>query len=318
MIPPEFLERLKLIVPQQDLEAVLRSFSSPEILSIRVNSLKDAVKETCSRLKIDGSLLDPVPWCPDSYQVMGMSHGEVSHHPLAAEGKIYQQSLSSMIPVVVLDPKPGEKVLDACAAPGSKTTQIAAMMCNEGALVAVEAVKGRFFRLKSVCQLLGATIVKCKLCDVRRFHPSDEDAFDKVLVDAPCSSEGRFKSDDPESVAYWSVRKIKEMSYKQKGILMSASRLVKPGGVLVYATCTFAPEENEEVVDWFIRKSEGLFRVEEAGIAGVPVLPCLTSWGKNEYHPDVLKCLRVKPDQAYTGFFVARFKKIEEAVHDDR
>jgi 16S rRNA (cytosine1407-C5)-methyltransferase len=259
---------------------------------------------------MDGALLDPVSWFPYAYQVRGMAREALSHHPLASEGKIYQQSISSMIPAVVLGAKPGERVLDTCAAPGSKTTQIAGMMRNEGVVVAIEAVKGRFFRLKSVCQLLGASVVTCKLCDARRFRPSDGDLFDRVLVDAPCSSEGRFKADDPDSVAYWSVRKVKEMSYKQKGILMSASRMVKPGGTLVYATCTFAPEENEEVVDWFLRKSEG-FSLEDAGIDGVPRLPCLTHWGKDEYHQDVMKCLRVRPDQIYTGFFVAKFKKQE-------
>jgi 16S rRNA (cytosine1407-C5)-methyltransferase len=137
-------------------------------------------------------------------------------------------------------------------------------------------------------------------------------------VDAPCSSEGRFKVDDPDTVAYWSLRKVKEMSYKQKGILLSASRLVAPGGVLVYATCTFSPEENEEVVDWFLRKSEGLFDVEDAGVEGVPRLPCLTQWGKGVYHEDVMKCLRVKPDQTYIGFFVAKFRKKAEGLDDDR
>lgn len=260
-------------------------------------------------LKWRGAALGPVPWCPHAYMVRGMAREVLSHHPLADEGKIYQQAISSMIPAVILDARPGERVLDACAAPGSKTTQIAAMMRNEGQIIAVEAVKGRFFRLKSVCGLLGATAVVCKLCDARRFRPSDGELFDKVLVDAPCSSEGRFKADNPDSVLYWSLRKIREMSYKQKGILMSVSRLVRPGGILVYATCTFAPEENEEVVDWFLRKSEGFFDLEDAGVEGIPRLPCLTRWGKNVYHEDVMKCLRVRPDQAFTGFFVAKFKK---------
>jgi NOL1/NOP2/sun family putative RNA methylase len=312
LIPAGFLERLKLIIPQQEFEAVSSSFSSLDVLSIRVNPLKDGSQEVFYRLEMEGALLQPVGWCPHAYIVRGMTHEAISHHPLAGEGKIYQQALSSMIPAVVLGAKPGERVLDTCAAPGSKTTQIAGMMQNDGVVVAIEAVKGRFFRLKSVCGLLGASVVTCKLCDARRFRPSDGNLFDKVLVDAPCSSEGRFKADDPDSVAYWSLRKVKEMSYKQKGILLSASRLVKPGGVLVYATCTFSPEENEEVVDWFLRKSEGQFCVEDAGVDGVPRLPCLTHWGKDEYHQDVMKCLRVKPDQTYTGFFIAKFRKRQE------
>ena len=318
MIPADFLERLKRIIPQHEFEAIVQSFSLPDVLSIRINPLKDGVEEVFSRLEMEGALLDPVPWCAHAYTVRGMSREALSHHPLAAEGRIYQQALSSMIPAVVLDPHPGERVLDACAAPGSKTTQIAGMMHNQGNLVAVESVKGRFFRLRSVCNLLGASVVTSKLCDTRRFRAPDGLLFDKVLVDAPCSSEGRFKANDPDSIAYWSTHKIKEMSYKQKGVLLSASRLVKPQGDLVYATCTFSPEENEEVVDWFLRKSKGTFKVIDAGISGVPRLPCLTQWGKDEFSSDVLKCLRVTPDKTYTGFFVAKFKKFSEAEYDDR
>ena len=288
------------------------SFSFPDALSIRVNPLKDAAQDVFARLEMEGAVLDPVSWCPDAYIVRGMAREALARHPLAAEGKIYQQGLSSMVPAVVLAPSPGDRVLDACAAPGSKTTQIAGMMRQEGTLVAVEAVRARFFRLRSVCDLLGATAVACKLCDVRRFRPPDDQFFDAALVDAPCSSEGRFKVDDPETTAYWSLRKIREMSYKQKGILLSVSRLLRPGGTLVYATCTFAPEENEEVVDWFLHKSEGLFDVEDAAVEGVPRLPCLTRWGRNVYHEDVMKCLRVRPDQTHTGFFVAKFKKRTE------
>lgn len=312
MIPSAFLERLRSIVPRQDAEAVIQTFSCPDILSIRVNPLKVSAEEIVLSLGKEGASLDPVSWCPQAFIVRGMTREALSHHPLAAEGKIYQQALSSMIPAVVLAAQPGERVLDACAAPGSKTTQIAGMMYNKGTLIAVEAVKGRFFRLKSVCELLGADIVTCKLCDVRRFRPADGNLFDRVLVDAPCSSEGRFKADDPDTTAYWSLRKVREMSYKQKGILMSASRLVKPGGVLVYATCTFAPEENEEVIDWFLRKSGDLFSVEEAGIEHIPRLPCLTQGPRDAYHRDVVKCLRVRPDQQYTGFFVAKLRRSHE------
>ncbi len=309
MIPPEFIERLRVTIPEEDVAAALRGFSSPDSLVIRVNPLKSSDRDPVAALREQGGVLDPVAWCPGAFIVSAVAPTAISHHPLAASGNIYQQSLASLIPAIVLDPKPGEMVLDACAAPGSKTAQMAAMMKNEGAIVAVEAVKSRFFRLKAVCALQAAINVTCKLCDIRRFRSPEGLMFDRVLADAPCSSEGRFKSDEPESVAYWSVRKIKEMSYKQKGILMSASRHVKPGGTLVYSTCTYAPEENEEVVDWFLRKSEGAFTLEDCHLPGVPAYPCLTSWGRSEFDPAVLKCLRVKPGNGYTGFFVAKFKR---------
>ena len=108
--------------------------------------------------------------------------------------------------------------------------------------------------------------------DGRRLRAHDG-LYDRILVDAPCSCEGRFIINEPKSFAYWSVRKIKEMSHKQKGLLLNASRLLGPGGILVYATCTFAPEENEEVVDWFLRKTDGRFELTPIRIDGVrPIL----------------------------------------------
>ncbi|MFH0754663.1 MAG: RsmB/NOP family class I SAM-dependent RNA methyltransferase [Candidatus Omnitrophota bacterium] len=311
MIPPAFVDRLKLLYSEDDLKVILDSFSSSvEALPIRINSLKSSIDEVERVFKVEGVGMVPVLWAPDVFILKNIHKDVLSRHELVSNGKIYQQALSSMMPVIVLDPKPGEYILDACAAPGSKTTQLSAMMQAKGHLVAVEAVKARFFRLKAVVDLLGAVNVSCKLCDVRRFRPLDDILFDRILVDAPCSSEGRFKSDDSKSTGYWSVRKIKEMSFKQKGILMSASRLLKPGGVLVYATCTFAPEENEEVVDWFLRKSEGLFSLEEVSLPGILRLPGVLRWGRDEYAKDIMKCWRVKPDQMYTGFFIAKLRKL--------
>jgi tRNA (cytosine49-C5)-methyltransferase len=309
LIPSAFIERLRSIVPPQHIDKIIASFSLTEQQSIRINSLKNVPEQTRRALESDGFSLETVPWSFDAFVLKDILPQAISRHPLACDGHIYQQNLSSMLPVILLDPKPGEYVLDACAAPGSKTTQMAALMGNVGEIIAVEAVKARFFRLKAVCALLGVTNVTAKLCDVRRFHPSNDKLFDKVLVDAPCSSEGRFRADDPKSVGYWSLRKIKEMSFKQKGILMSASRLLKPGGALVYSTCTFAPEENEEVVDWFLKKSKGEFALEPSAIDGVPSLPAITAWGRAVFIPEMDKCLRVKPSGPYSGFFLAKFTR---------
>jgi 16S rRNA (cytosine1407-C5)-methyltransferase len=312
LIPPEFFQRLKDIVPAQDLDEVIRTFSSPRPLVIRINPLKGDIGEVVSRLASEGVVLTPIEPLVNAYLVSGLSSEMLARHPLVDAGRIYQQDPSSMVPAHILGPRPGERVLDACAAPGSKTTQMAAMMRGEGQIVAVEAVKNRFFRLKAVCDLLGAGCVSLKLCDVRRFKPSDGRLFDRVLVDAPCSSEGRFREDVPKSTVYWSPRKIKEMSFKQKGILKSAARLLRPGGVLVYSTCAFAPEENEEVVDWFLHKSDDPFFLEDAGSRGVPRLPCLGSWGKSSYDADMTRCLRIRPDNVFSGFFAAKFRKAEE------
>jgi 16S rRNA (cytosine1407-C5)-methyltransferase len=135
----------------------------------------------------------------------------------------------------------------------------------------------------------------------------EEAPFDRILVDAPCSCEGRFIIHEPKSFAYWSLRKIKEMSHKQKGLLLNASRLLAPDGVLVYATCTFAPEENEEVVDWFLRKTDGRFELTPMQIEGVKTYPCLTQWHKRSYDLRIRNAVRILPDERMEGFFIAKF-----------
>ena len=112
---------------------------------------------------------------------------------------------------------------------------------------------------------------------------------------------------EPKSFAYWSVRKIKEMSHKQKGLLLNAGRLLSPGGILVYATCTFAPEENEEVVDWFLRKTDGRFELTPMRIDGVRTYPCLTQWQKRTYDIRIKDAARILPDERMEGFFIAKF-----------
>jgi 16S rRNA (cytosine1407-C5)-methyltransferase len=222
--------------------------------------------------------------------------------------EFYLQSLSSMLAVQALDPQPGERILDLCAAPGSKTSQTAARMNNTGSVTAVEAVRGRFYQLRSVLRLLGVENVQCLCMDGRRFAARGE-LFDRVLVDAPCSSEGRFRHDNAKTFAYWSLRKIKEMAKKQRGLLLNAGRQVRPGGVLVYSTCTFAPEENEAVVNWFLKKSEGIFTVEPVSFTNIGVYPALTSWEGKTFDSQVQHCMRILPGEKTEGFFIAKFSK---------
>jgi NOL1/NOP2/sun family putative RNA methylase len=306
MLPQEFTNRLSRIVPREHLAAILEGFARPDVLSLRVNTLKAAVTDVHAAFRQEGISFSTVAWSETVLIVEGAEKERISSHPLVLEGKLYFQALSSMLPAIVLDPQPAERVLDLCAAPGSKTTQMAAMMQGQGEIVATDVVKPRFFKLKAVCQLLGASMVRCKLTDGRRLR--DDQGFDRVLVDAPCSSEGRFKTFNKKTVGYWSLRKIKEMAHKQKGLLLSASRLLKPGGRLVYSTCTFSPEENEGVVDWFLRKAAG-FSMEPVRIEGVTSYPCLTEWEGRQYSKEVSQAFRVLPTSNIGGFFMATFRK---------
>ncbi len=312
-LPFEFLDRLKLILPPEVCLDVLRTFSRANPTTVRINTLKISREEILSQLKDRGIAFRTVGWSPEALVLEGITQKDLGETEWAKQGLLYSQNLSSMLPVLALAPKPGENVLDMCAAPGSKTTQIAACLKNSGRLVAVEAVRDRFYRLKAVCEYLGAGNVEFKLMDARGFRFTGE-YFDRILVDASCSSEGRFRTSEPKSFAYWSPRKIREMVQKQRGILMTASHLLRPaspeggpGGVLVYSTCTFAPEENEGVVDWLLRKSKVPLRLEPVEFDGVARYPALRQWGQKDFSPQVDQCFRVLPNDLMEGFFIAKF-----------
>ncbi|MBF0594036.1 MAG: RsmB/NOP family class I SAM-dependent RNA methyltransferase [Candidatus Omnitrophica bacterium] len=308
-LPALFVERLKSIVPSDSFERVLNLLSTHASAGIRVNTLKFSKALAISFLADQGITVSALEAAPEIMIVSSSARQQLRDCELFTEGQLYWQAPSSALPVRVLAPMPGERVLDLCAAPGSKTTQMAALMNNEGEIIAIEVVKGRFFKLKSVCTLTGAMNVKCRLSDGRRFRVSANELFSKVLVDAPCSSEGRFDINNKETIGYWSPRKIKEMAHKQKGLLLSASRCVNPGGSLVYSTCTFAPEENEGVVDWFLNKTSGDFFLEAIDLPGVPRYPVLKSFDQRAYKSDLAACWRVLPDGVFSGFFIAKFRR---------
>jgi len=277
-------------------------------LTLRINTLKTDRKTALRLLDERQVPWRPVPWCPDAVEVEE-SYGEsFRRDPLLEEGVFYVQSLSSMIPALILDPRPDAQVLDLCAAPGSKTSQMAALMENTGSILAVDSVRSRVYKLRSNLSRLGVRNVRIRHCDARRL-PAPEVLFDKVLVDAPCSSEGRFRSGEPKTFAYWSLRKIREMQRKQKGLLLAAGRLLKRDGCLVYSTCTFAPEENEASVDWLLRKTAGALRLEPVRLEGLRSYTPLQEWNGKRFDPQVRHCLRVRPDALMEGFFVAKFIK---------
>lgn len=291
MLPELFLSRFITVVPF-GLEPQ-ECFKAKKFRSFRINVLKATNAEIIQELASQQIACQSVGWYGDAFIVSTDDAKRLLESPLSATGKIYAQGLESMLAAIVLGPKAGDHVLDLCAAPGSKTTQIAAMMGNQGLIMANEPVRDRFFRLKAVVDLLGAQ-VKLTSKDGRFFR--GEASFDAVLVDAPCSSEGRFCVDHPKSHAFWSLRKVHEMAHKQKGLLLNASRLVKKGGTLVYSTCTFGREENEDVVTWFLNKTAGQFRLDPIDVPGITTYPS-----------SIPACLRVMPNDIMEGFFLAKF-----------
>ena len=309
VFPPLFLERLRQIIPQEHWDSSFKTFSEDKPLTLRINTLKTSWQEVFDTLARHQIPFKEVLWYRDAFIAERVSLNEIEKTGLIKEGKLYPQSLSSVIPVLALDPKPGEHVLDMCAAPGGKTAQMAAHMNNQGEILAVERVKNRYYRLRSVLALLGVQNASLKLTDARRLRP--ENLFDKILIDAPCSSEGRFHARDKKTFTYWSPRKIKEMSQKQKGLLLSGFRFLKKGGTLIYSTCTFAPEENESAIDWLLKKAGAEASIVPVSLEDVEFYPALSAWGKKTYSPQISSCLRILPMRLMEGFFIAKIVKTD-------
>jgi NOL1/NOP2/sun family putative RNA methylase len=211
-----------------------------------------------------------------------------------------------MVPPIVLDPQPGDRVLDLCAAPGSKTAHISQAMENRGLVIANEPSLARISSLRSNCERLGAVNVAITRYDGRRF-PHEQ--FDRVLVDAPCSSEGMARK-DPRVLGRCSLKRSLDLQVLQIGLLKRAVELTRSGGVIVYSTCTYSPEENEAVVDYVLVKHRETISLEKASVPGLRGCPGVTEWNGTEFCDELEHCTRYYPHQNDTGgFFVAKLVK---------
>ncbi|MDM7934375.1 MAG: RsmB/NOP family class I SAM-dependent RNA methyltransferase [Methanothrix sp.] len=293
----DHLDRYRDIVPDFD---DFRSIQGrPLPASARINTLKIDRSALLERLNGAGIGYHVFSWYPLGIRLEAENPGRLAESLL---GYIHLQEEVSMVPPLVLGPAPGERVLDLCASPGSKTSQIAQMMENRGLVVANEPSMARLAPLRSNCERLGVLNVAITRYDGRWFPHV---RFDRVLVDAPCSGEGRGRR-SPGVLARCSLRRSLDLQVLQTGLLRSALRLVVPGGVVVYSTCTYAPEENELVVERFL----GEARLERVSIPGLEGCPGLTEWDGRDLPEDLALCARYYPHISDTGgFFVARLIK---------
>ena len=308
-LPALFVERLRRIVPSGAAEAILTTFTRSKPTTFRANTLKAGPARVREQLADAGFRVERVPWYPDAMILRSGRLRELQETLLYAGGMIYVQSLSSMLPPLILEPQPGESVLDITAAPGSKTTQMACLMRGSGRLVANDNNKVRFFKLKANVEQQGAANVEATLRYGEAFGREHPDAFDRVLADVPCTAEGRFLASEPKTFGYWKPAKIKAMAYKQKQLLYAALCALKPGGLLVYSTCTFAPEENEGVIHWALKKFEGRVAVEPLTLSLPNMAAGLPEWDGVVFDPSVRGTKRVLPTDDMEGFFLARLRK---------
>ncbi len=303
-LKPKFIEHYKSFCPDYD-KFIDYSFSYPR-QAIRVNTLKADVKDVKNRMKKAGWILKPVKWCSEGFFITHKEGrrdiGNTIEHAL---GYIFVQDAASMIPPIVLDPRPNELVLDMCAAPGSKATQIAQYMKNKGTLIANDYKGIRISALGINMQRLGITNNVITLMEGRFFKNMK---FDRILVDAPCSGTGTIRK-SLKTTKQWSINLLKNLSGIQRQLLRTAFENLKPGGVVVYSTCSCEPMENEAVVSHLLEKYPDA-SVESIKLKGLNTSKPIIEFNNQKYNPQVKNTLRIWPqDNDTEGFFIAKIKK---------
>lgn len=302
ILPDAFTRRMRALMGAEA-EALFAALEQPPLVGLRVNTLKVSPEQFRALVPWR---LEPVPWCPAGFIVAG--DAQPGRHPYHAAGLYYLQEPSAMAVAEALAPQPGERVLDLAAAPGGKATHLAALIDDTGLLVANEIESSRTRGLASNLERWGARNAVITNESPQRLAERWGASFDRVLVDAPCSGEGMFRK-TPAALTEWSEEHVHGCSVRQQRLLDTAAELVRPGGFLVYSTCTFAPEENEQVIASFLAAHED-FELRPLTLHGV-------SHGRSAWatprpeRADVRMAARLWPhEQRGEGHFVALLRRV--------
>lgn len=298
-LPEKFLERMHQMLGEE-FASFLQSYESQRQYGLRVNTLKitcEAFQEICP------FPISPIPWIPNGYAYP--ADVRPSLHPYYRAGLYYLQEPSAMTPAACLPVEPGEAVLDLCAAPGGKATELAAKLHGEGILVANDISVSRARALLRNLELFGAPNLLVTAEVPERLTGYFPQFFHKILLDAPCSGEGMFRKDE-SLAADWSPEKSSNLARIQQGLIRNAVDMLQPGGMLLYSTCTFAPLENECVIaDLLAHRSD----VQLLSLPDFPGFsPGVPDWADG--NPQLSKCVRIWPHKmSGEGHFLALLKK---------
>lgn len=286
-----FEEMLLTQYGKENINKIIDGYSKPKLVTLRINTIKTNKEKIYQKLNGAGIETEDVPWYQDGLIIKNVKEDEIKKLDIYKNGEIYLQSLSSMLPPIILDPKEKENILDMAAAPGGKTTQIASITNNKSYITACEKNKIRAERLKYNLQKQGIGCVNVMLEDARKL--SDFFSFDKILLDAPCSGSGTtgvFGKNFSEELINRSVK-------TQEELLKKALRILKPGGEMVYSTCSILAQENEKILKKvLINQNAEIIPIKQ--IDGIPMLPA-----------DIDGVICVCPTELYEGFFVAKIRK---------
>ena len=302
-LPTDFIENVYELYDPLKVDQILQGMMNPRNTTIRVNTIKYNIQDLMRYFKEKNIKFERVLWYSDALIIKNATEKELQKLKIYEKGYIYLQSLSSMVPPLVLNPKKGEKVLDLTAAPGSKTTQMACFMENEGYILANELDKIRCERLQYNVKSQGAEIVEVINGRGEKIGNSYPEYFDKVLLDTPCSGEGRFLLGKPMTYKDWSLKKVNQLVKIQKKLFESAYNATKENGTIVYSTCTINKEENEYILDWAINT----FNIKLLDI-NLDIKEAIK--GDNTgLNNTIDKAIKILPSKNMEGFFVAKIVK---------
>jgi 16S rRNA C967 or C1407 C5-methylase (RsmB/RsmF family)/NOL1/NOP2/fmu family ribosome biogenesis protein len=291
-IPPLFLQRMQTLLGR-DYAAFAATFEQPPRSGLRVNTLKLAPAEFANLAPFP---LQPLPWPPEGFLVT--DEAQPGKHPYHAAGLYYLQDPAAMVPAALLAPQPGDRVLDLSAAPGGKATHLASLLRGTGLLVANEIHLQRARDLSENLERWGARNVAISNETPERLAATYPDFFDRVLVDAPCSGEGMLRK-SAAARAEWAPALVQGCATRQSSILASAAQTVRPGGILAYVTCTFAPQEDEGTVARFLAERPDFSLLQSPVQPGFA--PGRPDWlPSEEQRPDLARAVRLWP-QSFPG-----------------
>ena len=295
---PEFLiNMLNKQYGEEKVKEILEGYSKKRKVTFRVNTLKSNNEEIENILKEKNIKYKKVPFYENAYILENVRENEIKNLNIYDEGKIYMQSLSSMLPPIILNPKQNMDILDMTAAPGGKTTQIAALVENKSRITAAEMNKIRAERLKYNVEKQGATSVYIMEQDARKID--DFFSFDSILLDAPCSGSGTIFLEDLKQNGKFTEKLIEKSVKAQKALLKKAINILKKGSEMVYSTCSILQEENENIILEALKTNKvELVEIKFNGIEDLPKIPS-----------KIKGTLCILPNEEYEGFFVAKLRK---------
>lgn len=277
---------------------IIEGYNQKRFTTLRVNTLKAKVSYICSVLSGNNIEYEKVSWNNEALIIKNANEIDIKELEIYINGEIYLQSLSSMMPAIILEPKENEDILDMTAAPGGKTTQIAALTNNKANITACEMNAIRADRLKYNVEKQGATSVTVLKEDSRRLN--DYFSFDKILLDAPCSGSGTILLNNERTYKNFSENLVKKTIKSQKDLLKKAIKILKPGHELVYSTCSILKQENENIIKEIIEKGQAeVMPINEEKLKDIPKLKS-----------NIDGALTVCPNEYYEGFFVAKLRKL--------